>query len=116
MQEARAASALSHPNIVTLHDIAVDNGVDYLVMEYVDGTSLDKLILSAGLPLDAGHLGRGGTPRDAFSFQSQLSRPANRLAAFTIVSGVKPNFFCSSWSGADAPKVSMPMVTPAAPT
>src|SRR5262245_53771912 len=37
MQEARAASALNHPNIVTLHDIASESGVDYLVMEYVAG-------------------------------------------------------------------------------
>ncbi len=37
MQEARAASALNHPNIVTLYDIANDNGIDYLVMEYVRG-------------------------------------------------------------------------------
>src|SRR5579871_5767410 len=44
LQEARAASALNHPNIVTLHDIAQDAGIDYLVMEYVSGSSLDKLI------------------------------------------------------------------------
>lgn len=51
LQEARAASALNHPNIVMLHDLASDNGVDYLVMEYVPGTSLDKLIPAQGLPL-----------------------------------------------------------------
>jgi eukaryotic-like serine/threonine-protein kinase len=51
LQEARAASALNHPNIVTLYDIAADNGIDYLVMEYVEGKSLDKLIPSKGLPL-----------------------------------------------------------------
>jgi serine/threonine protein kinase len=51
LQEARAVSALNHPNIVTLHDIASDNGIDYLVMEYVEGKSLDKLIPSKGLPL-----------------------------------------------------------------
>ena len=51
LQEARAASALNHPNIVTLHDIASDNGIDYLVMEYVEGKSLDKKIPSKGLPL-----------------------------------------------------------------
>src|SRR6202047_2610949 len=41
LQEARAASALNHPNIVTLHDIASDAGMDYLVMEYVPGKPLD---------------------------------------------------------------------------
>lgn len=51
LQEAKAASALNHPNIVTLHDIAHHSGVDYLVMEYVSGKSLDKLITSKGLPL-----------------------------------------------------------------
>src|SRR5882724_11168053 len=51
LQEARAASALNHPNIVTLHDLASDNGIDYLVMECVPGNSLDKLIPAGGLPL-----------------------------------------------------------------
>ena len=50
LQEARAVSALNHPNIVTLHDIASDSGVDYLVMEYVPGKSLDDLITPKGLP------------------------------------------------------------------
>ena len=52
MQEARAASALNHPNIVTVYDIASDNAVDYLVMEHVPGESLAKLITHKGLPLD----------------------------------------------------------------
>src|SRR4029079_14042538 len=52
LQEARAASALNHPNIVTLHDIATHAGIDFLVMEYVEGKSLDKLIASKGLPLN----------------------------------------------------------------
>src|SRR6516162_4512066 len=51
LQEARAASALNHPNIVTLHDIASEDGIDYLVMEYVPGKSLDKLIPPNGLPV-----------------------------------------------------------------
>src|SRR5579862_10024644 len=51
LQEARAASALNHPNIVTLYDIASDAGVDYLVMECVPGSALDKVIPPKGLPL-----------------------------------------------------------------
>ena len=37
IQEAKAASALNHPHIVTIHDISNDNGIDFIVMEYVPG-------------------------------------------------------------------------------
>ena len=40
VQEARAASALNHPNIITVHDINTAEGVDFIVMEYVPGKSL----------------------------------------------------------------------------
>ena len=36
-QEAQAASALNHPNIVTVYDLGSENGVDFIVMEYVKG-------------------------------------------------------------------------------
>jgi Tol biopolymer transport system component/predicted Ser/Thr protein kinase len=49
VQEARAASALKHPRIVTIHDIRSDAGIDFIVMEYVEGTTLDQLIASTGL-------------------------------------------------------------------
>jgi len=49
VQEAKAASALNHPNIVTIHDIRSDGGVDFMVMEYVDGKTLDELIPAKGL-------------------------------------------------------------------
>src|SRR5687767_11919121 len=51
LQEARTASALNHPNIVTLHDIASDRGIDYLVLEYVPGTTLKQAIPPGGLAL-----------------------------------------------------------------
>ncbi len=50
LREAQAASALNHPNIVTLYDIANESGIDYLVMEYVPGQSLNKRIAPGGLP------------------------------------------------------------------
>jgi serine/threonine protein kinase/tetratricopeptide (TPR) repeat protein len=52
LQEARAASALNHPNIVVLHDISRDSGTDFLVMEYVQGQTLENLIGADGLPFD----------------------------------------------------------------
>jgi len=51
IQEAQAAPALNHPNIITIHDIASDNGRDYLVMEYVPGKTLDALIPRSGMRL-----------------------------------------------------------------
>ena len=50
IQEARAASALNHSNIVTIHDISADHGIDFIVMEYVPGKSLDQLIPAGGMP------------------------------------------------------------------
>lgn len=34
IQEAKAASALNHPNIITIHDISRDNGIDFVVQEW----------------------------------------------------------------------------------
>jgi Tol biopolymer transport system component len=49
IQEAQAASLLNHPNITSIYDIAIDNGRDYIVMEYVPGKSLDALIPRTGM-------------------------------------------------------------------
>jgi eukaryotic-like serine/threonine-protein kinase len=54
VQEARAASALRHPNIVVVHDIASDRGRHFIVMELVEGQSLDGLIGNRGLKLAEG--------------------------------------------------------------
>lgn len=51
VQEAKAASALRHPNIVVIHDIATDSGLDFIVMELVEGQSLDQLIKPKGMKL-----------------------------------------------------------------
>jgi formylglycine-generating enzyme required for sulfatase activity/dienelactone hydrolase/predicted Ser/Thr protein kinase len=51
VQEARAASALNHPHIVTIHEIDEDNGTTFIAMELVDGTRLDTLIAAGPLPV-----------------------------------------------------------------
>ncbi len=48
-QEARAASALNHPGIVTVYDVHFENDVDMIVMEFVDGRTLDELIPAKGI-------------------------------------------------------------------
>src|SRR5581483_4489927 len=50
-QEARAASGLSHPNIITVHDILAEEGSDMLVMELVTGQTLSDLVPPGGLPV-----------------------------------------------------------------
>jgi Tol biopolymer transport system component/tRNA A-37 threonylcarbamoyl transferase component Bud32 len=50
-REAQAASALNHPHICSLHDIGQEEGVDYLVMEYLEGETLAAGLGKGPLPL-----------------------------------------------------------------
>jgi serine/threonine protein kinase/Tfp pilus assembly protein PilF len=52
MQEAQAASALNHPNIVTIHDIATVDNIEFIVMELVQGRALDCIIPDSGLDVE----------------------------------------------------------------
>ena len=67
LREARAASALNHPNIVTIYDVVSEDGRDSIVMEYVEGKTLADTIGRKGLPL-----------RDALHYAIQV---ADALAA-----------------------------------
>ncbi len=50
-REAQSAGMLSHPNIVTIYDIAEENGLAYIFMECVDGPPLEKVLNSQDPPL-----------------------------------------------------------------
>jgi serine/threonine protein kinase len=51
-REARAIASLNHPHICTLHDVGSDNGVDFLVMEYLEGESLADRLAKGPLPTE----------------------------------------------------------------
>jgi eukaryotic-like serine/threonine-protein kinase len=50
-REARAISSLNHPRICTLHDVGHQDGIDFLVMEYLEGESLAERLKKGPLPL-----------------------------------------------------------------
>jgi serine/threonine protein kinase len=52
VQEAKAASALNHPNIVTVYDIDTSDGVTFIAMEYVPGKALDEVLARKTLRLN----------------------------------------------------------------
>src|SRR5437899_10155143 len=50
-REARAISGLNHPNICHLYDVGEQNGISYLVMEFLEGETLGEILRRGALPL-----------------------------------------------------------------
>ena len=73
-REARSASALSHPNIVTIYDIAEYDGTTYIAMELVEGRTLRRLISEGPLPVD-----------QALGFANQMAEGLAKAHAVGIV-------------------------------
>jgi serine/threonine protein kinase len=81
LQEARTASALNHPNIITIYEIDSVNGVDIIAMEYVRGQTLDRL---------GGH--KPVAPRQAVEYALQIAQALEAAHAAGIIHrDVKPS-------------------------
>ncbi len=74
LQEARAASALNHPNIIHIYDISSSDGIDFIAMEFVPGKTLDQLIGKNGFPL-----------KDALNYSVQIADALARAHSAGIV-------------------------------
>src|SRR5688572_8159598 len=49
-REARAVAALNHPHICTLHDVGQQDGIDFLVMEFLEGETLAERLKRGAIP------------------------------------------------------------------
>jgi eukaryotic-like serine/threonine-protein kinase len=118
-REARSISSLNHPNICTLHDIGSQDGVDFLVMEYLEGETLADRLHRGAMPfeealqiaikiadaLDKAHA-RGIVHRDLKPANIMLTKNGPKLMDFGLA---KPAPGLSSASGASP-------LTPSTPT
>ncbi len=75
-QEARAASALDHPNIITIHDITEAEGIHFIVMQYVEGKTLRELLREGPLELEQNTGLCRPDCRRSFTCSRQRDRPS----------------------------------------
>lgn len=84
-REAQSAAGLTHPNIVTVHDFGIDEGVAFMVMEFLPGPDLASLVRSSGpLPLDLalsylGQVASGLAAAHAAGILHRDVKPANLM-------------------------------------
>jgi serine/threonine-protein kinase len=96
-REARTIASLNHPHICTLHDIGQQDGIDYLVMEYLEGETLAQRLQKGALPiqqvlqyaieisdaLDKAHR-KGVTHRDLKPGNIMLTKSGSKLLDFGL--------------------------------
>src|SRR5215471_3182045 len=89
VQEAKAASALNHPNIVHIYELGEFEGAQFIAMEYVEGKTLDQLIGRRGLRLN-----------DALKSAVQIADALSRAHSAGIIHrDLKPNNVMVTESG-----------------
>jgi serine/threonine protein kinase len=76
--EAKTISSLNHPHICTLHDVGHQDGMDFLVMECVEGETLAKRFEKGPLPIE--QVLKFGAQRGAGAFHIERSRWSTRLS------------------------------------
>ena len=96
VQEAQAASALNHPDIVTIYQIGTDGQTDFIAMEFVAGRSLDDVIALSGYVLS-----QEGRAPVAFSivFNHVAGKGAAARAALNRnkLRSIRINISCFDW-------------------
>jgi Tol biopolymer transport system component len=89
-REARAVAALNHPHICTLHDIGSHDGIDFLVMEFLEGETLATRLAKGPLPVD-----------QALRYAVQIASALDKAHAASIVHrDLKPGNIMLTKSGA----------------
>ena len=114
-REARAISSLNHPHICALYDIGRENSVDFLVMEFIEGESLESRLRRGPLPLeealriaiqiagalDAAHR-KGVIHRDLKPGNVMLTRSGAKLLDFGLAKMAAPVSFATDTLGPTA--------------
>ena len=121
-REARAISSLNHPNICTLHDVGHQDGVDYLVMEFLEGETLADRLLKGPLPpeqvlkygieicngLERAHRG-GVTHRDLKPGNIMLTKTGAKLMDFGLAKPGSQSGVAASGLTLTSPVASRPL-------
>ncbi len=120
-REAKTISQLTHPHVCTLYDIGSEDGVDYLVMEYLEGETLEDRLRRGALPLDevatigsqiaeaidAAHR-QGVVHRDLKPGNVMLTREGAKVLDFGLAKGVQVGALSGS---TQTPTITQPLTS-----